>query len=82
MGIPKVDGHSATIDAFLVIDRKRVEVAKTNEQFVVLSESCQAPPGAEADLVVVIDDRVNSRRVRLLDGIVIGQQIVHYQAIT
>jgi hypothetical protein len=79
MGIYHENGYSADVEGFFVIRGNRVRLAKTNGYTFVLAESCELPPGAEGELLTVVDGNSNSRRVVLPDGVLRGQTLVKYE---
>jgi hypothetical protein len=78
MGTYHEYGYSAEVEGFFVIRGSRVRLAKTNGCTFVLAESCELPPGAEGELLTVVDGKANSRRVVLPDGVLSGQTLVKY----
>lgn len=79
MGTHHEDGYSADVEGFLVVGgNTRIRLAKTNGCTVVLAEPCELAPRTEADLLVIVDGRANSRRVILPNGVVQGQTMVPY----
>ncbi|MCA9247540.1 MAG: hypothetical protein KDA42_10505 [Planctomycetales bacterium] len=79
MGIGHRDGYSASVEGFLYFERRpAVRLAKTNAHTLVLADRCELPPGAEGDLVIVVDGEETSRRVMLPEGIELGQRTANY----
>jgi hypothetical protein len=79
MGTQHKHGYSADVEGFLVIEGKRIRLAKTNGQTLVLAEMCELPPGIEGELLVIVDGFSDSKRVVVKDGILPGQTIVEYE---
>lgn len=78
MGTYHEYGYSADVEGFFVIRGERVRLAKTNGRTFVLAEPCELPPGAEGDLLTIVDGESNSRRVVLPEGVCQGQTVVKY----
>lgn len=72
-------GYSADVEGFLVVGGTRIRLAKTNGQTMVVADPCELSPGAEGELLVIVDGSKSSRRVVIEDGIVRGQTIVKYR---
>lgn len=80
MGITRENGgYSAHVEGFLVLDGRRIRVAKTNGETITLAEACELPPGTEGDLLIIIDGDADSKRIELPDGVALGQRAVRYQ---
>jgi hypothetical protein len=79
MGIQHEHGYSAEVEGFLVIRGERVRLAKTNAHALVLAESCELPPGAVGELLIIVDGKSDSRLVTLPSGVCKGQTLVNYQ---
>ena len=78
MGIQRENGYSASVEAYLAVGERRLSVAKTGRDSVVLVEACELSPGTECELVTIVDGRRNSRSVVLDDGAAIGRREVRY----
>jgi len=81
MGIDRVDGYSATVEAFVAQNGSRLRLAKNNHQRVVLStpSDVTVPAEAEANLIIIIDGDERSRPIILTEGIQPGQSEVPYR---
>lgn len=79
MGTFHKDGYSADVAAFFVVSGDRIPLAKTNDRTFVLAEDRELPPGAEGDLLTIVDGKAGSRRVILPDGVCSGQTLVKYK---
>jgi hypothetical protein len=80
MGIHRKDGYSATVEAYLLVQGVRYEVAKTSADEVVVAEPCDLAPGCEAELVVIVDGQRYSRAIVLDDGLARGRHEARYSA--
>lgn len=78
MGIHHKDGYSSTVESFLVIQKSRYRLAKTNEESMTLDEDCVAPPGTLAEMVITVDGTVRTKLVMLPDGILAGNRKAAY----
>jgi len=79
MGIHREGGYSATVEGFLLVGDSRFRLAKTNHEKFILSEPCELPPGTEAAFEIIVDGDVDTTRITLPDGIVLGQGYVRYE---
>ena len=80
MGIPRENGYSASVQGFLVSGGRRYRLAKTNGVRLVLVEpTCELPPGAEAEMLIIVDGDCDSKRIMLPDGVAPGQQSARYE---
>jgi hypothetical protein len=79
MGTHYEYGYSADVEGFFVTAGERIRLAKTNGCTFVLAELCELPPGAEGDLLVIVDGKADSRRVMLPEGVAQGQTLVKYK---
>jgi hypothetical protein len=84
MGIERKDGgYSATVEGFLVVNGYRVRLAKTNARAVTFAESCQPlPPGTSGELLIIVDGNESRTQVTLPEGVVPGQALAAYEAVT
>jgi hypothetical protein len=80
MGFHRKDGYSASVEAYLVVQGVRYDVAKTSADEVVLAEPCELAPGCEAELVVIVDGHRNARAIVLDDGVSLGTHAARYSA--
>ncbi len=55
MGVHHKEGYSATVEGFFIVGGNRVRVAKSNGERFVLADPCEAPPGTEGELLVIVD---------------------------
>jgi hypothetical protein len=78
MGIQRENGYSASVEAFLAFGERRLSVAKTGRDSVVLVEPCELPRGTECELVTIVDGRRNSRSIVLDEGAISGRREVRY----
>jgi len=78
MGIHHKDGYSADVEGYLVVNGARYRVAKTNAETFVLADPCEVPPGASAELLVIIDGISTADPIEIPAGILGGQRIVPY----
>jgi len=78
MGIQRENGYSATVEAFLVVADQHIRLAKTGPDEITLVEPCELPPGAEGELVIIVDGHSDSQTVVLDDGAIRGRQEVRY----
>jgi hypothetical protein len=74
--------HSAKVSAYLLIDRKRMHVAKLNRDHLTLADACVLAPETEAQLNVVIDGKKSTRMILLNDGVAAGQREARYSMLT
>lgn len=79
MGIRRKNGgYSADVSGYFVLDGKRIRLAKTNGKEFVLAEPCELEPGAEGELLVIVDGQRSSRFVKLPQGTVSGRAAIEY----
>ena len=78
MGTFHKDGYSADVAGFFVFGGERFRLAKTNGRRFVVADPCELSPGAEGDLITIVDGIEDSRRVVLPEGVCRGQTIVEY----
>jgi hypothetical protein len=78
MGIQHSDGYSANIEAFLVVGERRISVAKTGHDSVVLIEPCDLTPGTTGELEIIVDGDRASQAVVLDEGAVSDRRKVSY----
>jgi hypothetical protein len=78
MGMHHADGYSATVQGFLVVDGRRIRVAKTNEALITLADRCELPPGTEGELIVTVDGNSFSQTIRLPSGMSLDQSTTDY----
>lgn len=78
MGIQRVNGYSASVEAFLIVGERRLIVAKTRRDAVVLVEPCELAAGTTGELEIIVDGHRNSRSVVLDDGASLGRREVRY----
>jgi hypothetical protein len=78
MGMQREGGYSATVEGYLIVDNRRIPLARTNGSTFVLAEECILTPGTTGELLVVVDNDPNSRQVRLPEGVARGQTVVAY----
>lgn len=74
-------GYSAIVAAYLVVKRLRVDVAKTNREYLTLAEACELAPETEAQLNIIIDEKKSTQMILLNDGVVAGQREVRYSVL-
>jgi hypothetical protein len=79
MGVHHDNGYSASVEGFFVTDGEQLRLAKSNGDCFVVVQPKELPPGIEGDLLVIIDGRSRSRRVRLPGGMHPGQFEVPYE---
>lgn len=81
MGIQRENGYSATVSGYFATGGERYRLAKTNGATFVFSQPQSLPPDTEGELVVIVDDEVNSRRVILPDGATPDETTVAYKVV-
>jgi hypothetical protein len=78
MGQRWLEGYSAQIELYLLLDGQRLEVEQVAGGFFVLRDSHAIPPGTKATLVIKIDGREEREEVFLKSGTTDNEQIVHF----
>jgi len=69
--------YSATMDLRLRVHGRILDVGQVGHRFLILAETCDCPPGTEAELVVTVDGK---ETVQILpDGTAARNGIVHFQ---
>ena len=81
MGTYHEDGYSSEVRGFLVVRDRRFRLAKTNGKNFVLSEECELPPGTEGELLIILDGREDSRRIKLPGGVSAGDLSTSYEVL-
>jgi hypothetical protein len=80
MGTPRDRGYSASVEAYLIVEDRRLRVAKTNGVDLVLAEPADdIASGTDAELLIIIDGSQDSRQVTLTHGVLAGQQTIPYR---
>jgi hypothetical protein len=80
MGTQRDDGYSAEVQGFFVVQGGcTVRLAKTNGSTFVVAESCEFDRGTVGELLVIVDGRVSSREIKLIDRVALGQTVVSYE---
>jgi hypothetical protein len=65
MGIQHSDGYSASVEAYLIVGDRRISVAKTGRDAIVIGEGADLPAGAAGKLQVIVDGHVESKSIVL-----------------
>ncbi|HTU24804.1 MAG TPA: hypothetical protein VMF30_05375 [Pirellulales bacterium] len=79
MGKQWKDGYSASVDLYLMIGDQHFGVGEVGPDALVLDRNDTAiPPGAQGDLVIVIDGEKTSQTIILPHGAPIGADEVAY----
>lgn len=78
MGIQWIDGYSATVESYLVIEDRRYRLAITNGADFTLGEECVAAPGTPAQFEITIDGNTRTTLIVLPDGMQSGQRKARY----
>jgi len=79
MGIHWIDGYSATVESYLVINGHRYRLAKTNGVNFTLDEDCIAPPQTIAVMEITVDGSTDARPIILPDGVRAGERTADYR---
>jgi hypothetical protein len=74
--------HSAEVVAYLSIGELRVDVAKTNRDYLTLAEACELAPATEAELTIIIDGKMSTQMILLNEGVAAGQREVRYSVLS
>jgi hypothetical protein len=80
MGTHWKDGYSAHVDLALLVDGKRLSIGQVGPDSFILRQPCHLEAGF-ADLVVRIDDYVETWRIALFEGADPTNRIVRYEAV-
>ncbi len=81
MGYYHEDGYSSEVEGYLVINGRRIRLAKTNGRTLLLAEPCELAPGTEGELLVIVDGKRSSRRITLPMGVVGSEKNVAYEVV-
>ena len=74
--------HSAKVSAYLLIQRKRVDIAKLNRDYLTLADACELGPETEAQLTFIVDAKKSTRMILLNDGVALGQREARYSVLS
>jgi hypothetical protein len=72
------DGYSAHVDAYLIIDGKRYDIAQVGAGALILRKPETISAGTQAKLVVSIDGNEDTEEVCLGEGASVSQAVVPY----
>jgi hypothetical protein len=78
MGQRGLDGYSAEVEIYLLIDGKRREVAQVAGDALVLRDEHPIPPGTSATLVIKVDGHEEREEIFLRDGAENNEQLVPF----
>jgi hypothetical protein len=79
MGIQRGDGYSASVEAYLVVGDRRISVAKTSRDAIVLAEPAELIAGTTGELEVVVDGHLDSRRIVIESDCTFNERVVRYR---
>ena len=72
------DGYSSDVDIYLIVAGGRIDVAEVGPDSFVINGEFQLPAGTEAELVITVDQSMESYSIVLHEGICAGQERVAY----
>jgi hypothetical protein len=78
MGQLWLDGYSAEVEIYLLIDGKRLDVAQIARDALVLRDEHPIPPGTAATLVTRIDGHEEREEIFLRAGAENNEQLVPF----
>jgi hypothetical protein len=78
MGQRWLDGYSAQVEIYLLIDGKRFEVAQIGAGALVLRGESTIPPNTEAKLVIKIDGVEERDTIVICNGSEVSRQELQY----
>lgn len=68
MGQRWLDGYSARVEAYLLVDGKRYDIAQIGRSGLIFADTVQIAPGTAATLVLRIDGVEERENVVLCNG--------------
>ena len=68
MGQRWLDGYSAQVELYFLVDGKRHEIAQIGNGSFILRDPNEIPPGTSGTLVIKIDGREEREEVMLCNG--------------
>jgi hypothetical protein len=74
--------HSATVSAYLTVGSRRIEIAKTNREYLTFADAWELAPETEAQLNIIIDGKKSTQVIVLNDGALGSQRQVRYLELT
>ncbi len=78
MGQRWLDGYSAEVEIYLLIDGRRISVAQIAGDTLILRDQQPIPPGTMATLVIKIDDHEEREQIFLQAGAENSKELVPF----
>lgn len=79
MGQRWLDGYSAHVEIYLVVDGKRFDIAQIGDGSFILRDAGEIPIGTIAKLVIKIDGHEEEEQIFLYEGAVASEETVPFE---
>ena len=78
MGQLWLDGYSAEVELYLLVDGQRYEIAQVSNGAFILRDARTIPPNTKATLVIKIDGHEEREEIFLAAGVENNEQLVPF----